>query len=193
MIDYNSNQIVTKADILNAATEMAEKIELFYGKISDADFYSTAFGGWSAVQNFQHIVTVNGLVNVALLLPKWTTKIIPNGKEQKSFPVWKEYYLNREKPINAGPLQPGKIISPKDSAFFRASLAEKWRESIASFQEKVLDYSEKDLNECNFIHPDFDIGVIALREMLFIILIHWIHHTRNVERKFEKAGKPIAV
>ncbi len=191
MLDYSSDKIVTKADMLNAVVEMGEKVELLYRSISDSDFYSVEFGGWSAAQNLQHLVTVNGLVYYVMKVPKWTFRLIPNSKTAKTFAEWKSYYLNREKPINAGPLQPGKIIRPKDPALFREKLLADWRNSISQFQESLMDFSEIELLECNAIHPDMEIGIISMREMVFIILIHWIHHSRKVQKKLEAAGRKI--
>jgi hypothetical protein len=193
MIDYSSDNIFTKADILNAFVEMGEKVEFFYRFISDSDFFSTEFGGWSAAQNLQHLVTVNRLVYYLLKIPKWTFCLIPNQKTAKTFAEWKSYYLNRENPIYAGPLQPGRIFLPKDPSFFREKLINEWRNSISQIQESLMDFSEKDLLECNTIHTDMEIGIITMREMVFIILIHFIHHSRKVQKKLELKGRKIAI
>jgi len=177
----------SKTEILSALEDVAEKVESYYSSLSPEQFFHDGLGGWSAAQNLSHITFIGSLAVYLFGLPRFL--FIPFGKQtkQRDFVTLKNDYLSSDKTIYIGPLAPSSIAPPLDAKNVIQTMTSDWRKVYRDLNLAIQSIPEEDMDNFSLPHPSM--GMLSLREMIYVIIIHPIHHTYKVEQKMERVTR----
>jgi hypothetical protein len=62
-----------------------------------------------------------------------------------------------------------------------------WRKVYRDLNLAIQSIPEEDMDNFSLPHPSM--GMLSLREMIYVIIIHPIHHTYKVEQKMERVTR----
>lgn len=174
----------SKTEILSSIEDVAEKIESYYTSLSPEQFFHDGLGGWSAAQNLSHITFIGSLAVYLFGLPRFL--FLPFGKQnvQRDFNTLKNDYIGSDKVIFIGPLAPSSIAPPIDAKNVIQTMVSDCRKVYRELNLAVQSIPEEDMDNYSLPHPSM--GMLSLREMIYVLIIHPIHHTYKVEQKMEK-------
>jgi hypothetical protein len=177
----------SKTEILSALEDVAEKVESYYSSLSPEQFFHDGLGGWSAAQNLSHITFIGSLAVYLFGFPRFL--FIPFGKQtiQRDFVTLKNDYLSSDKTIYIGPLAPSSIAPPLDAKNVIQTMTSDWRKVYRDLNLAIQSIPEEDMDNFSLPHPSM--GMLSLREMIYVIIIHPIHHTYKVEQKMERVTR----
>lgn len=177
----------SKTEILSAIEDVAEKVESYYTSLSPEQFFHDGLGGWSAAQNLSHITFIGSLAVYLFGLPRFL--FIPFGKQsvQRDFNTLKNDYIGSDKVIFIGPLAPSSIAPPLDANNVVQTMVSDWRKVYRDLNLAIQSIPEEDMDNYSLPHPSM--GMLSLREMIYVLIIHPIHHTYKVEQKMERYSR----
>ena len=177
----------SKIEILSAIEDIAEKVESYYTSLSPEQFFHDGLGGWSAAQNLSHITFIGSLAVYLFGLPRFL--FIPFGKQsvQRDFNTLKNDYIGSDKVIFIGPLAPSSIAPPLDANNVIQTMVSDWRKVYRDLNLAIQSIPEEDMDNYSLPHPSM--GMLSLREMIYVLIIHPIHHTYKVEQKMDRYSR----
>ncbi len=171
----------SKEEILASLEDVSKKVKDFYTALPPELFFHDRLGGWSPAQNLSHLTFIASLAVPLLYLPRFL--FLPFGKQaqQRDYTTLQRDYLGSKKPIYIGPLAPASIQPPSNGKDVIQNLAFEWLKVSKNLGNAIQSIPEEDLDDYSLPHPSM--GMLSLREMLYVLLIHPIHHTYKVEQK----------
>ncbi|MCB1144006.1 MAG: DinB family protein [Leptospiraceae bacterium] len=179
----------TKKEILSSFDDISEKVINFYSDIDPKIFFHKGLGGWSPAQNLAHITFINTATVYLFHIPKFLFLPFRIFSKPRSYTEVHQDYIFGSKTIPLGPLGPEEIEMPSDPKKEIESLCSAWKDICIQLKLVARNMDEEDMDKYFIIHPT--LGGLSLRETFFLILIHPIHHSYNVEKKIENYLKQI--
>lgn len=171
----------SKEEILSSMRDITEKVYLYYSSLPPEIFFNDRMGGWSPAQNLNHITFIAQLAILLLRIPFFF--LIPFGKrrDQKDFLTLREEYIGSPKPIYIGPLAPAEIHLPPEPESVIRNLLVSWKKTNTELADALATVPESNFDEYSLPHPS--LGMLSFREMMYVLIIHPVHHTYKVEQK----------
>ncbi len=180
MLQLENKNPYSKSEILASMDDINQKVKSFYREISPELFFHDGLGGWSPAQNLSHLEDIAKGGVLLLQLPKFLFLIFGKRESQRDFKTLQTDYIGSDKSIYLGPLVPASI-PPKDYKKQIADLMIKWDKVCTELRAVVQSIPEEDYDKYSMPHPTM--GMLSLREVLYLIIIHPIHHSYKVEQK----------
>lgn len=187
MIELEIPNPYTKQEILESIPDLARKIEAYYRGLGHEIFFHDGLGGWSPAQNLAHITWIQNMAVLLLKAPRFL--LLPFGKRpsQRDFQTLQRDYLSSGKPIPLGPLAPAKLSPPKEATVMIESMLLDWNKSARDIYFALQAIPESEFDEYSLPHPSM--GMLSLREIFYLLLIHPVHHTLKVEQKINRVSR----
>ncbi|MCB1190164.1 MAG: DinB family protein [Leptospiraceae bacterium] len=171
----------SKAEILASIEDVNQQVCSFFGSLKPEVFFHNGFGGWSAAQNLSHITEITFYFVLLLKLPRFLLLLFGERSKQKDFQALHKEYIYSDKVIPLGPLAPSTIPVPRNGEEVIRKMLDKWSDTCNQLMSVLRDVPEEDFDKYSMLHPT--LGILSYREMLYIIVIHAIHHSYKVEQK----------
>lgn len=147
--------------------------------ISEKEFYAVKNGKWSAAQNFAHLTFSTKIINRALSAPKialWYKFGRRFKGESRDYQTIVSIYIE----ANSKPRQQATGFEPKmkpdSTKAYELKVFKEFHEALFKHLDK---WSESQLNSYLLPHPL--IGKLTVKEMLYFVDYHILHHKNAVE------------
>ena len=184
MIQLQYTNPHSKTEILAAIDDAVDQASAFYTSLSPEIFFHDGLGGWSPAQNISHIADITFLAVWLFRMPKFFLLPFGRRKSQKNFSTLLNEYISAEKPIFIGPLAPSSIPVPENGTETVQKLTARFRNVFQELKNVLKEIPEEDFDRYSMPHPS--LGMLSFREMVYVVIIHIIHHTYKVEQKTER-------
>lgn len=192
MIELQNPDPYSKTEILAAIDDAVDQASSIYTSLGTEIFFHDGLGGWSPAQNISHIADITHLAVLLFRMPRFFLLPFGRRKTQKNFSTLLREYIGAEKPIFIGPLAPSSIPVPENAPETVQKLTARFRNMFQDLKNVLKEIPEEDFDRYSMPHPS--LGMLSFREMVYVVIIHIIHHTYKVEKKTEKfvkkAGHP---
>ncbi len=171
----------SKSEILASLRDVSNKVKDYYTSISPELFFHDGLGGWSPAQNLSHITFIASLAANLFKLPRFLLVLFGKQDHQRDFKTLHDDYLGSDKFIYIGPLAPSTIQPPSNAKEVIHKMASDWIKSSEEIISALQSVPEEDFDNYSIPHPSM--GMLSYREMVYVLIIHPIHHTYKVEQK----------
>lgn len=171
----------SKQEILSSLRDITNKVSAYYSSLPPEVFFNDKLGGWSPAQNLNHLCFIAQLSTYLVQIPFFF--FIPFGKRktQKDFLTLKNEYLGAPNPIFIGPLAPTEVHLPNEPNKVIRVILNVWEKTNFELIDALSRVPEENFDEYSLPHPS--LGILSFREMMYVLIIHPIHHTLKVEQK----------
>ncbi|HMV45768.1 MAG TPA: DinB family protein [Leptospiraceae bacterium] len=183
MIQLENRNPYSKSEILSSILDIESKVSIFFQSISPELFYHNGLGGWSPAQNLSHLIDIGNGTILLLNTPRFLFSIFGKRKTQRDFETLLTDYIESKAVIQIGPIAPSKISSIDESKKLSV-LIPNFKKVYDELNTIIFKIPESEFDEYSLPHPTM--GMLSLREVLYLILIHPIHHCYKVEQKILK-------
>ncbi|MCB1157399.1 MAG: DinB family protein, partial [Leptospiraceae bacterium] len=113
-------------------------------------------------------------------VPRFIFLIFGKVEAPRDFQTLLFEYIGSGKVVQLGPFAPGRIVAENERKKI-GDLLERWEKVNQELLEVVKSLPEEELDTYSLPHPSM--GMMSLREVLYLLIIHPIHHTYKVEQK----------
>ncbi|HMV80907.1 MAG TPA: DinB family protein [Leptospiraceae bacterium] len=190
MIELQNPDPHSRAEILSAIDDAVDQASSFYTSLGPEIFFHDGLGGWSPAQNISHIADITSLAVLLFRMPKFFLLPFGRRKTQKNFSTLLSEYIGAEKPIFIGPLAPSSIPLPENAQETVQKLTARFRNMFQDLKKVLQEIPEEEFDRYSMPHPS--LGMLSFREMVYVVIIHIIHHTYKVEKKTGRLIKKAA-
>ncbi len=170
---------MNKVEIKARLEDSYEHFLKYIGKLSHDEFEYAPEGKWNAGQQAEHLIKSTRPLIQALGYPKFLIgfKFGKANRPSKTYPELVDRYKDKLTTMDGDP--PGSYV-PKAIKFSEyAKLAKTQTEIINKIEDKLVKWSEEELDEYIFPHPL--LGKVTVREMLYFTIYHAEHHQNLVK------------
>ena len=172
---------VTGAEIADALERLHQHSVAFYATLSTAAFVAPQGTAWSPADHVRHLTKSMRALNRGLRLPRLVLRLrFGRAKSaSRTYEAVMQAYRKRLETFDGR-------NNPFAPATSRGADAEAWRAEVMRFHEvavqelvrHTLRLGEPALDKYQVPHPL--LGMLTLREMLFFMVYHNLHHVRLV-------------
>ncbi len=177
--NYSKNY--SRISLQDAFSSIEVPISSFLNSISLEKYFYKPEDHWSVEQNVKHLIKTTFPVVFSLSLPKFCFFIFGKGGVSRDFEGIVRDYRNQLKLFNhAGIFQPFTLSTLEDHRIkdFQVKSLLKTYKDICS---ALTYWKESDLDDCRLPHPL--LGMLTIREMLFLTIYHQYHHLSIVSER----------
>ena len=175
-------QPFSKEEITKALANVFNRIEQTITELPEGVFTQKPNQKWSIAEQFTHLIKSCYPVSAALKLEK--EQLLSFGKPSgpsRTYAEIKEFYYDK---LAEGLKAPNTFIPNIKEGTTKSSMIENWQKISHKFQDRIVYWSEEDLE--NYVIPHPVLGGLTVREMLLFTILHNYHHLKAIE-SLEKA------
>lgn len=170
---------MNKVEIKARLEESYDHFLKFIGNLSEDEFDYAPEGKWSAGQQADHLIKSTKPLIQALGIPKFMIKY-KFGKANRPSRTYDELVERYKQKLTTMEGDPPSSFVPKKLVFKDYDrLAKQQKEIIEKIEDKLIKWSEDQLDEYIFPHPL--LGKVTVREMLYFTIYHAEHHQNVVK------------
>ena len=176
--------VSTQPQIETAIHQVYEDAIRFLSSLTLGQFFEKGKKGWSAAENAEHILKATRLIELSLLLPRFSFYIFGSAKRSRTFlEVVELYQSSLENGGKAGVFAPLHFPFEESDEERKNSIIEGLKESADTLSSRMKKFSEENLDTLRMPHPVIGEN-ITLREMMFFCIYHVAHHMNILADKF---------
>lgn len=181
MIELEIQNPYSKTELVSSLRDVTRKVESYYNSLPPELFFHDGLGGWSPAQNLSHITFIANLAVYLLKLPRFIFFVFGKQNHQRDFKTLLADYIGSKTPIYIGPLEPASIQPPPNAKQLIHEMVSDWVKVSMELASQLDTIPENDFDQYSLPHPSM--GMLSYREMMYVFIIHPIHHTYKVEQK----------
>ncbi len=174
----NENKEAIILEMKNAYAGIVEYIE----SLDESMFTFSPDHRWSPSGQLEHLILSSKGVASVLKMSKFKLGLM--GKAKNGSKTYEDLFGQYKDVLSTGVKASAKFSPDPNKSWKREELLDNWKMIGRKFEERIPNWSEKDLDIYQIPHPA--IGKITLREMLFFTVFHTGHHLKTMKALFEK-------
>lgn len=133
--------------------------------------------GWSALEQFDHLIRSNKPISLLLSLPKPVLFIYGTAsKPSRSYHEIVSFYQDH---LGKGAKASGPYVPAENGLASLTDGLKAWNGLKVKLSNGVLKWSESALDKYRAPHPI--LGKMTVRELLYFTIYHNNHHTKNIQ------------
>jgi hypothetical protein len=174
----------TRDEIIAQFRDLHEQTLRFWNGFDADTFITPAGGGWSPADHVRHLTKVMRALTRGLRLAPFTVllRFGPTFRGSRSYDQIRETYLARLPSFKGPNPYAPKIVEVFDDAdAWRNNVMLQYDTTLRELTDAIKKWSERSLDHLRF--PHMLIGKLTVREMLFFVLYHNLHHVTAVTRR----------
>lgn len=179
----------TRADILQALSDVEEEVAAFFGSLSEDEFRDRAGDAWSPAEHLQHLNISVSAVARGLAIPRVVLllRFGPALAASRSYDEIRETYratLATGRGASGVYVPAREELAPAEVGGRRAEILARWSRANTRLRSALEGWSERALERIRLPHPL--LGKLTTREMLFFTLYHNRHHVEAASRRLPR-------
>ncbi len=187
MTSFSVNAPAAGDEIARELDRLHKESVAFYTTLSTSRFAAPQGSGWSPADHVRHLTKSLRALNRGLRLPRFVLRW-KFGRAQRASRVYEEIVQAYRKRLETfdgrnNPFAPRASAAPSDPELWRAEVMRFHQIAVAELIRHTRRISEAALDTYQVPHPL--LGELTLREMLFFMLYHNLHHVRLVASRLE--------
>lgn len=172
---------VTGAEIATALERLHQDSAAFYATFATASFVAPQGAAWSPADHVRHLTKSMRALNRGLRLPRLVLRLRFGRAKgpSRSYEAVMQAYRKRLETFDGrnNPFAPATAMSA-DTEAWRAEVMRFHEAAVQELVRHTRGLTESALDKYQVPHPL--LGMLTLREMLFFMVYHNLHHVRLV-------------
>jgi hypothetical protein len=174
----------TRDEIIAQFVDLHQQTLRFWSGFDTSTFVAPIGDGWSPANHVRHLTKAMRALTRGLLIARfklllrfgWTLR------GSRTYDEIRETYLSRLPAFKgSNPFAPRLVDVIDDPETWRNSVMLQYDTSLHELTSAITKWSERSLD--HFRLPHILMGKLTVREMLFFVLYHNLHHVNGVTRK----------
>jgi hypothetical protein len=175
--------IHSKTEIVNELKRNADRFYEWINTQNGEAFEGGPEGKWTTGQHLDHLKKSVEPLNLALLLPKITFKLL-FGKPNREGRNYKALVERYETKLSQGGQATGRFVPPVVAVKNKPELLSGFKKQHEKLIKTIGKWKEEQMDVYLLPHPL--LGKLTVREMMFFTIYHLEHHLRILDENYEK-------
>lgn len=167
----------TLPEIARRIAEVRDALAAYFGALPEDDLFHRTPGAWAPIDDLRHLVRVNAAVVRGLRVPGWALRMRFGRPARRPWSydrlavIYDALLASGVKAPQPFEPRPGIVA---DRSAYRERVLGQWASVKAELLARVERLSERRADRASLPHPG--LGLLSIREMLFFVIHHDLHH-----------------